>query len=601
MPLAIYTSAAWKENGGIEPAAGATVEVRSESTDELAALFEDRDGEVSLDNPFSADGQGRFTFFVAGGAYRVKVTDGEDEHTLRYQAVGTAAERDIGTGDDEVPTNSLLDTAAYTPAVRRPEITSPDDGAEGVSLSLDVEGTPYAPLYSVDERDYREVQAIKSGGDWDTPDVSEVADADTITLSLETDTDYELRMRDVLKDGTESDWSEIISVKTADVYVEAPSIQSPEEGEEDVGEQPVVEGDAFSVMNGEDEHVNTRLRFEDADGNEVYSEEAGEPTTSMSPSADVLEEGQQYTAFLAYEGEEWGWSDEGSVTFTTADSFFPEITDQDSEGIGEPVAGGYAVSEREDILGEKYGLVISGGDGDSWQREVDSDGIPVSDGGAGGDGQMHWSSNEVELSGDLSSIDDSHGGYDEGNVVPNRSDLESRWGDDFESYFPSSTDGLFNTEVILAYIESNGLDWTDWPAFNFIRHLRQEPLEGHDDWYIPAQATEDNFEGDGTLGDVTDPNESEMADIFWLLLQGYAVDLSEGGDPEDDIPSDLYKFFYERPDDGTQGSEAFDAYDYWASSESGTDAYSLRMYDGGQNTLSKDSTSCVRACRRVYL
>ena len=35
MPLAIYTSAAWTANGGIEPAAGAKVEVRSEATGAL--------------------------------------------------------------------------------------------------------------------------------------------------------------------------------------------------------------------------------------------------------------------------------------------------------------------------------------------------------------------------------------------------------------------------------------------------------------------------------------------------------------------------------------------------------------------------------------
>ena len=106
MPLAIYTSAAWTANGGIEPAAGATVEVRSEATGSLASLSEDRDGEVGLDNPFAADAQGRFAFFVAGGAYRVKVTDGENEHTLRWQAVGTAGERDVGTAPSEVPTNA---------------------------------------------------------------------------------------------------------------------------------------------------------------------------------------------------------------------------------------------------------------------------------------------------------------------------------------------------------------------------------------------------------------------------------------------------------------------------------------------------------------
>ena len=118
MPLAIYTSAAWTANGGIEPAAGATVEVRSESTGGLASLFEDRDGSSGLDNPFTADAQGRFAFFVAGGAYRVKATDEEgNSHTMEYQAVGTAQSRDVGTGADEVPDNAAINSRGFAQSV----------------------------------------------------------------------------------------------------------------------------------------------------------------------------------------------------------------------------------------------------------------------------------------------------------------------------------------------------------------------------------------------------------------------------------------------------------------------------------------------------
>ena len=108
MPLAIYTSAAWTANGGLSPASQALVTVRSESTGGLASLFEDRDGNSGLDNPFNADSQGRFEFYVTGGAYRVEVESDGFTQELRHQAVGTSAERDVGTGADEVPDNAAL-------------------------------------------------------------------------------------------------------------------------------------------------------------------------------------------------------------------------------------------------------------------------------------------------------------------------------------------------------------------------------------------------------------------------------------------------------------------------------------------------------------
>ena len=109
MPLAIYTSAAWTANGGITVSAGATVEVRTYGSGQpLASIFSDRAGSTPKDNPFTADAQGRFSFFAAGGAYRVKVTDGAAEHTLEYQSVGTAGERDTGTDAGQIPTNADL-------------------------------------------------------------------------------------------------------------------------------------------------------------------------------------------------------------------------------------------------------------------------------------------------------------------------------------------------------------------------------------------------------------------------------------------------------------------------------------------------------------
>jgi hypothetical protein len=100
MPYAIYTSAAFTNGSGLAVAAGAEVEVREELTGDLATIYEDRDGSEQLTNPFNADSNGRFQFFAEGvvAGYRVKVTKGNQEYTLRYQPIGLLQYSDTGGG-----------------------------------------------------------------------------------------------------------------------------------------------------------------------------------------------------------------------------------------------------------------------------------------------------------------------------------------------------------------------------------------------------------------------------------------------------------------------------------------------------------------------
>ena len=78
--------------------AGATVTVRLEiGGAPLASLFTDRDGLSSLANPFTADSEGFASFHVAGGAYRIDVSDNaspEQTETLRYVGIGLEQESD---------------------------------------------------------------------------------------------------------------------------------------------------------------------------------------------------------------------------------------------------------------------------------------------------------------------------------------------------------------------------------------------------------------------------------------------------------------------------------------------------------------------------
>jgi hypothetical protein len=73
---------------------GASVEVRSEDTGLLAALYSDRAGTVSAGNPIAADADGFVGFHVASGAYKIEATSGATVRTWRYVAIGLAAEHD---------------------------------------------------------------------------------------------------------------------------------------------------------------------------------------------------------------------------------------------------------------------------------------------------------------------------------------------------------------------------------------------------------------------------------------------------------------------------------------------------------------------------
>ncbi|MDB2384197.1 collagen-like protein [bacterium] len=74
-------------------AAAGTVTVRREDSSQLAAVYSDRDGTSALGNPFSVS-DGSVAFHAVGGSYRIEFVSGSETRTLRYVALGTAAEQD---------------------------------------------------------------------------------------------------------------------------------------------------------------------------------------------------------------------------------------------------------------------------------------------------------------------------------------------------------------------------------------------------------------------------------------------------------------------------------------------------------------------------
>ena len=99
MPLGIYSRVAFINNGSsLQVGGGASIEVRKEFDNSLATIYSDREGlaQDELDNPFNADGDGRFSFYAAGidQGYKITVTHGSNTDTLRNQPIGTIQEKD---------------------------------------------------------------------------------------------------------------------------------------------------------------------------------------------------------------------------------------------------------------------------------------------------------------------------------------------------------------------------------------------------------------------------------------------------------------------------------------------------------------------------
>lgn len=117
MALAVYNKTVTDAAG--RPVAGAHVEIRSEAPGQpLAALYSDRAGLTPKTNPFDTDANGDLSFFVVGGAYRVRVYTGSSgapttEKIFRYEAIGLGAETDsLGVRTQRTVTAAGTDTMA---------------------------------------------------------------------------------------------------------------------------------------------------------------------------------------------------------------------------------------------------------------------------------------------------------------------------------------------------------------------------------------------------------------------------------------------------------------------------------------------------------
>ena len=433
---------------------------------------------------------------------------------------------------------------------RTPVITEPLDGAQDVAPNLTIEGSAFSPVYSADQRDYRQIQIIEAGGTFASPAVDEQISTDDYEFSADPDADYQARIRDKILDGAFSAWSEIVSFNTANIFVEQPTITSPADGATNIPEQPVIESSAFSVFGDSDTHVASQWVITRVSDSAVVFD-SGEDSSnleSIEVPAGVLDEGEvDYTVKVRHKGSAYGFSDYSlDVTFTTADVFFEYI----EPNIGQPVGGGYyAGNVVSDVDGQTYAIIVSGGAGDSFK----SSGI-----------ELFWST--------TSSSD--------------------TWAQTL-SDGKSAMDHVVNNETL-----------SNYPAFEWIENNLNagSGLNGYTDWYLPARdemeiiyrnfkpSSQDNQTG-------SRPTSGFGGDGATYGTNNNSVPTRSGYTTNDPSITSFTNF-------QSGSADEFRENNYWVATENTPSiAWLSSLYSGQQMTVfNKSGTAItVRAVRRVAL
>lgn len=187
--------------------------------------------------------------------------------------------------------------------IRTPEAVSPLTGDNDVSVTTALVGGAYGHLYGV-VRQYREFQVDLVGGDFSSPIRSFQVDSDSwaIDPALTDDTEFKWRCRDVDIDGEVSNWSEVQTFTTYDIYIQTPSITSPIEGAEVPGIDGVIISSPFVAVNSTETHVASYWVIKQSGGVVHSSGRVTDQLTSYNVPTGVLVAGGEYTVEVQYEG-----------------------------------------------------------------------------------------------------------------------------------------------------------------------------------------------------------------------------------------------------------------------------------------------------------
>jgi len=240
--------------------------------------------------------------------------------------------------------------------IQKPEITSPVNLSVDNNVGLSIEGSVYTPLYTVDERLYREFEIDLDSGDFSNPQRSIQLNSDNsgnLNPTLDPDETYKVRIRDVSINGTFSEYSDVVTFSTVNITVDTPSVTV--EGEpSDVKEFPQITTSSFSVTNGSDTHESTDWEvIRTSDSVVVFSSYNDTSNlTSITMTTGLPDTSEEYEFRARHRGTTYGVSNYGSKTATTRDVFYAPTT------LGESGRGGFYMGTIA-AAGSCYYLIVS--------------------------------------------------------------------------------------------------------------------------------------------------------------------------------------------------------------------------------------------------
>ena len=309
--------------------------------------------------------------FIVGTATRVRAWIGGAWTELEQRGGGWVVP--VGIRRFRVSGNLerfALISALPISALRRPSNVSPSDGEPGLTTQPTLVGSGYYALYAVPQK-HRRFRLYNAAGEV-------VHEATVQPVNGEPALSYDVpagilnieevgywNYQDVSLLNEEGAWSERTSFTTASVFIKAPTILSPADGEVDVQESPTIELSAFAVepSTESDTHSRSAYRIRDEEGNVLWSTQTSSYLTSIQPPQGIMQEGGRvYIIDAQQEGQLYGWSAWSAIaTVTTAQRFAADVGEAGAQGFGvgiysdELPAGFTPLSGHDDPASDNYG------------------------------------------------------------------------------------------------------------------------------------------------------------------------------------------------------------------------------------------------------
>lgn len=275
-----------------------------------------------------------FLVDVSGiGTQVITASDNAGTYTLKIPttiSAGTKLDMYVTATDSQgwksSPAYKQLTVTA--PYVKAPTVVKPTEGQEVIAINFDIQSSTFATEGLEDTCSKTEFQIQNSSGTTVyTKELTGTTYTATITdANLQRGILYKIRCRQTgTAITTPSAWSDFVSFRTSDIYIQAPTVISPVTGNQIFKYNVVVSGDPFAVVGGEtDTHTASQYRVQNVLGTNIY--DSGEKTDALTsitiPELTEAVVGETYKISMRYKGATYGWSDWSTAVTVTIKSAY---------------------------------------------------------------------------------------------------------------------------------------------------------------------------------------------------------------------------------------------------------------------------------------